>query len=322
MLGSHNGVAIKLEPPELKQRPLPLEDRQRLAAMVRHGYSLEYGFHTCDDGDSTSGGGALSWIAGSAVKPIGKRGVSKAGGWWLVHFEDGDRLEVHIAASNCGTAWRPQGLEAASSPAAVAAVDPSSWQILADSSDAVNAAEPQPAGATGHEQLATSVFSSDAVRRAMRRNTWCSGRTDEPALDLPGDACARLPVYTNTSRTGVRAGFGAFASRALAEGEYIGEYTGEIIRTAKLDQCDGGGGGGRAESQFVFDLGDGFAVDAQRVGNRLRRANHCGISPNVRAQVVNHRGVRKVCMYAAAAVAVHEELLFDYGPLFSESLLR
>jgi SET domain-containing protein len=194
--------------------------------------------------------------------------------------------------------------------------------MLADSSDAVNAAEPQPAGATGHEQLATSVFSSDAVRRAMRRNTWCSGRTDEPALDLPGDACARLPVYTNTSRTGVRAGFGAFASRALAEGEYIGEYTGEIIRTAKLDKCDGGGGGGRAESQFVFDLGDGFAVDAQRVGNRLRRANHCGVSPNVRAQVVNHRGVRKVCMYAAAAVAAHEELLFDYGPLFSESLLR
>ena len=84
MLGSHNGVAIKLEPPELKQRPLPLEDRQRLAAMVRPGYSLEYGFHTCDDGDSTSGGGALSWIAGSAVKPIGKRGVSKGQGRRLV----------------------------------------------------------------------------------------------------------------------------------------------------------------------------------------------------------------------------------------------
>ena len=26
--------------------------------------------------------------------------------------------------------------------------------------------------------------------------------------------------------------------------------------------------------------------------------------------------LRKVCMYAAKAVAAHEELLFDYGPLF------
>ena len=26
--------------------------------------------------------------------------------------------------------------------------------------------------------------------------------------------------------------------------------------------------------------------------------------------------VRKVCMYAAVAVAVHKELLFDYEPLF------
>ena len=59
----------------------------------------------------------------------------------------------------------------------------------------------------------------------MRRNTWQTDKTDEPALDLPGDACARLPVYTNASQTGPGAGFGAFASRALAEGEYIGEVS-------------------------------------------------------------------------------------------------
>ena len=45
-------------------------------------------------------------------------------------------------------------------------------------------------------------------------------------------------------------------------------------------------------SQFVFDLGDGFAVDAMWVSNRIRRVNHASTSPNVRAQVVNHRGVR------------------------------
>eukprot|EP01050_Picozoa_sp_SAG11_P020215 SAG11_NODE_3369_length_2493_cov_2.073935_4_plen_107_part_00 len=50
-----------------------------------------------------------------------------------------------------------------------------------------------------------------------------------------------------------------------------------------------------AASQFVFDLGDGFLVDAQRMGNRTRRINHSD-EPNVRAQTVNHRGQRKVCI--------------------------
>ena len=104
---------------------------------------------------------------------------------------------------------------------AASVADPS-WQMLANSSDAVNAAEPQLAGAMGHEQLATSVF-SDAVGRAMRRNTWQTDKTDEPALDLPGDACAQMPIYTNASQTSPGAGFGAFASRTLVEGEYIGE---------------------------------------------------------------------------------------------------
>ena len=231
-------ASVKLEPADdgpvtatsmLQQWQLPLEDRQRLEAMVSSpGYLIEYGFHICDaDADTSNsgaGGAALSWVAGSVVKPIASH-RNKAGGWWLVHFVAGDRLEVLITASNCGTAWRPQGQQCCleeSSNAMVASADPS-WQMLATSSDLVNAAEPQPAGATGHEQLATSVYSSEAVRRAMRRNTWQTDKTDEPALDLPGDACARLPVYTNASQTGPGAGFGAFASRALAEGEYIGE---------------------------------------------------------------------------------------------------
>ena len=165
-------AAVKLEPADdddapgtatsALQRALPLGDRQRLAAMVGPGFSLEYGFHICDAdaGTSTSGGAvsaALSWVVGSVVKPTSR--VSKAGGWWLVHFADGDRLEVQTAASNYGTAWRPQGQPSlAESSQALAAADLTSWQMLATSSALVNAAKPQPAGAMGHEQLATSVF--------------------------------------------------------------------------------------------------------------------------------------------------------------------
>ena len=81
----------------------------------------------------------------------------------------------------------------------------------------------------------------------------------------------------------------AHSSRLIANCGWF-QYTGEIIRTAELDGNEGEGG--RAGSQFVFDLGDGFAVDAQRMSNRIRRVNHASTSPNVRAQVVNHRGVR------------------------------
>jgi SET domain-containing protein len=71
----------------------------------------------------------------------------------------------------------------------------------------------------------------------------------------------------------------------------------------------------RRDSEYVFCLGDGFAVDARPMGNKTRRMNH-STSPNVRANVVNHRGVRKVCMYALHDIAQHAELVFDYGPWF------
>ena len=78
--------------------------------------------------------------------------------------------------------------------------------------------------------------------------------TDEPALD----ALSALPVYTKRSGiAGVR-GDGAFAARDLLEGEVIGEYAGEIVRDAELV-------GTRGLSRYVFDLGDGLAVDARTV---------------------------------------------------------
>eukprot|EP01049_Picozoa_sp_SAG25_P011859 SAG25_NODE_1506_length_2873_cov_4.714492_2_plen_60_part_00 len=57
-------------------------------------------------------------------------------------------------------------------------------------------------------------------------------------------------------------------------------------------------------------------MDALRGGNATRRMNHCDDSPNVCATVVNHRGVRKVCMRAKADIAKGTELTFSYGKLW------
>jgi SET domain-containing protein len=71
----------------------------------------------------------------------------------------------------------------------------------------------------------------------------------------------------------------------------------------------------------LWDLGEGFSVDAQRLGNATRRINHSD-APNVRAIVVNHHGVRRVCMYARMAIAQGTELSVDYGPSFKRDTLR
>eukprot|EP01052_Picozoa_sp_SAG31_P018853 SAG31_NODE_1352_length_8668_cov_38.573229_5_plen_107_part_00 len=78
----------------------------------------------------------------------------------------------------------------------------------------------------------------------------------------------------------------------------------------------------RRDSVYIFDLGDGLAVDARPRGNKTRRMNHSAEAANVRAKRVNHRGVRMVCMYAATRIAAGEELLLDYGPLFTKQLLE
>jgi SET domain-containing protein len=56
-------------------------------------------------------------------------------------------------------------------------------------------------------------------------------------------------------------------------------------------------------------------VDAMRMGNQTRRVNHSD-EPNVGGMVVNHRGVRKVCMRAKVDIARDTELTFDYGTQF------
>eukprot|EP01051_Picozoa_sp_SAG22_P004164 SAG22_NODE_216_length_14937_cov_51.622995_7_plen_352_part_00 len=147
----------------------------------------------------------------------------------------------------------------------------------------------QPAGRAqiwGDERLGTSVFASDAVRKAMTYRTWQNDETDEPALDESGTR--RLPIFTKPIDT--LKGVGAFASRSLEEGEFIGEYSGEIITAEELKSA------GRRTSQYIFDLGDGFSVDARAVGEwtdskdkdspRLASSQQLAATPTQRRPVV------------------------------------
>ncbi len=136
----------------------------------------------------------------------------------------------------------------------------------------------------------------DCIAAEQLQCTWTE--TDEPQLDDAG-LRARLPLYTAASRLPGCSGIGeildgqrphksvdfdlndskrncnelitqfvrigAFASRTLAESEFIGEYTGEILLTKDLNNEE------RSRSCYVFDLGGGFAIDARPRGNKTRR---------------------------------------------------
>lgn len=75
----------------------------------------------------------------------------------------------------------------------------------------------------------------------------------------------------------------------------------------------------REASQYIFDLGGGCVVDAMRMGNQTRRMNHSE-QPNVGGMVVNHRGVRKVCIRAKVDIPKGNELTFNYGTQFRTQL--
>jgi hypothetical protein len=66
----------------------------------------------------------------------------------------------------------------------------------------------------------------------MRRNTTQTDATDEPDLDEHATS-QRLPIYV--AFAGAHKGMGAFASRNLTAGQFIGEYSGEILCEDELE---------------------------------------------------------------------------------------
>ena len=177
----------------------------------------------------------------------------------------------------------------------------------------------KPQCAFGPETLCGSVFKSKASERAMRHRTWQTDCTEEPALHesrVPAIYAARSSIH----------GVGCFSSREFVQGEFIAEYAGEI-ECERHESSSGSeedsssdeeqavatsGSCNQGPNVYVFDLGDGLVINGLRMGNATRRANHSS-KPNMRAMIVNHCGVRKVCFYALMPLAKDVELTFDYG---------
>ena len=113
-------------------------------------------------------------------------------------------------------------------------------------------------------------------------------------------------VYVNDT-----VGWGLFARRPFAEGDYLFEYTG--VRFPR------GMPSPEAQAAYAWELGDGSSIVAFEVGNAARLMNHfVGIygSPNVQGYKVCEPDGEHVVFKASRALAAGDQLCIDYGPQF------
>jgi hypothetical protein len=110
------------------------------------------------------------------------------------------------------------------------------------------------------------------------------------------------------------AGMGLFVLENCVEGEYITEYTGEIIGEAESER--------RAavydyrHHSFIFSLSPDtrWAIDSTYFGSKMRYVNHKSHDEhNTFTQVWLVKGQVKILLFAAEKLGVGQELFFDYG---------
>lgn len=89
-----------------------------------------------------------------------------------------------------------------------------------------------------------------------------------------------------------------------------GEYTGELLQN---EECERRGAVyDRRDTSYLFTLNAKWAVDAQKVGNKLRFANHKK-NANAAARVMMLGGDHHVGIYAKTNLPAGTEIFYDYG---------
>ncbi|XP_055342439.1 uncharacterized protein LOC129590991 [Paramacrobiotus metropolitanus] len=129
--------------------------------------------------------------------------------------------------------------------------------------------------------------------------------------------CAQCGVYadfghrkkTLCGRSAV-SGIGTFIMEVVKAGQFIDEYTGEMISVDEANQ--------RAAyfldryGTYQFVLNKQLAVDAADFGNTMRFVNHSLANENVKAHIVTVRGQQHIGFFAARHLQAGEELFVSY----------
>lgn len=107
-------------------------------------------------------------------------------------------------------------------------------------------------------------------------------------------------------------GWGVFAGEAIEKGEFVCQYVGEVISQEEAERR--GIVYDKQNSSFIFNLNKYETIDAKRKGNKAKFINHSEETvANCVPRIIQDDGDHKVALFAKRAIAVGEELTFDYG---------
>jgi SET domain-containing protein len=103
-------------------------------------------------------------------------------------------------------------------------------------------------------------------------------------------------------------GLGLFTLRDIAAGRRIIQYLGDLIDD---DEADRRGG------KYLFDLGDGRAIDGRARSNLARYVNH-SCRPNAVAYIKGST----VWIWSKRRIRAGEEITINYGRLYFDEHIR
>ncbi|KAF7925474.1 uncharacterized protein EAE97_010555 [Botrytis byssoidea] len=115
------------------------------------------------------------------------------------------------------------------------------------------------------------------------------------------------------------AGFGLFTAEPVRKGDFLSEYTGELISDNEAERR--GVEYNAKFMSFLFTLNKEWTIDAMRMGNKTRFINHAGSEAdgmNCAARILLVNGEHRIAFRATRDILIGEELLFDYGRNFAE----
>jgi len=105
--------------------------------------------------------------------------------------------------------------------------------------------------------------------------------------------------------------WGLFAMEHIGADEMVIEYVGDVVRPLLSDIREKRYEKQGIGSSYLFRIDLDYVVDATKCGNLARFINH-SCEPNCYAKVIKIDGQNKIVIYSKQAIAIGEEITYDY----------